>query len=86
VVGLAAVIVVLFGLLYWAVGGVVAAGSKEPAGLWESIYFSGVTFATVGYGDFLPAPGMRAVAMVEGFVGALTMGFFVAVLANRLRR
>jgi tetratricopeptide (TPR) repeat protein len=86
VVGLAAGIVVLFGLLYWAVGGVVAVGSREPVGLWECVYFSGVTFATVGYGDYLPAPGMRALAMVEGFLGALTMGFFVAVLANRLRR
>lgn len=86
VVGLAAVVVVLFGLVYWAVGGVVAAGSKDTAGLWECIYFSGVTFATVGYGDYVPAPGMRAVAMIEGFVGALTMGSFVAVLANRLRR
>lgn len=86
VVGLAAVVVVGFGLLYWIVGGVVAAGSHEPAGLWDCLYFSGVTFATVGYGDYLPAAGMRVLAMVEGFVGALTMGFFVAVLANRLRR
>lgn len=86
VVGLAAAIVVVFGLIYWATGGAVAAGSKEPGGLWESMYFSGVTFATVGYGDFLPSARTRAVAMVEGFVGALTMGFFVAVLANRLRR
>ena len=86
VVGLAAVIIVLFGLAYWAGGGVVAPGSTEPVGLWESMYFSGITFSTVGYGDFLPTPGMRALAMVEGFVGALTMGVFVAVLANRLRR
>ena len=86
VVGLAAGIVVLFGLLYWATGGVVAPASGEPVGLLECVYFSGVTFATVGYGDFVPGPGVRVLAMVEGFVGALTMGFFVAVLANRLRR
>jgi tetratricopeptide (TPR) repeat protein len=86
VVGLAALTVVLFGLLFWANGGVVAAGSKEPAGFWDCLYFSGVTFATIGYGDFIPAPAVRPLALVEGFVGALTMGFFVAVLANRLRR
>jgi tetratricopeptide (TPR) repeat protein len=86
VVGMAAGVVVLFGLLYWANGGVVAAGSKERAGLWDCVYFSGVTFATIGYGDFVPTPWTRPLALFEGFVGALTMGFFVAVLANRLRR
>ena len=50
------------------------------------MYVSGVTLATIGYGDFLPMHNMRPVALVEGFVGALSMGFFVAVLSNRLRR
>jgi len=86
VIGLAAGVVVLFGVLYWANGGVVAAGSRQPAGLWDCVYFSGVTFATIGYGDFVPTPWTRPLALVEGFLGALTMGFFVAVLANRLRR
>jgi tetratricopeptide (TPR) repeat protein len=86
VVGLAAAIVLAFGLLYWAVGGVTTPGGREAAGLWDCVYFSGVTFATIGYGDFLPAPGVRPLALLEGFLGALTMGFFVAVLTNRLRR
>lgn len=86
VVGMAGAIVVGFGFVFWATGGVVAAGTHEPAGLWECVYFSGVTFATIGYGDFLPTPAVRLLALVEGFLGALTMGFFVAVLANRLRR
>jgi hypothetical protein len=86
VVGMAAVMVLLFGLAFWSVGGVVASGSREPAGLADCVYFSGVTFATIGYGDFVPSPAVRPIALVEGFVGALTMGFFVAVLANRLRR
>lgn len=86
VVGMAAVIVLAFGLVYWVVGGVVTPAGPEPAGLWDCLYFSGVTFATIGYGDFLPTPGMRPVALVEGFLGPLSMGFFVAVLTNRLRR
>ena len=48
------------------------------------MYFSGIPFATVGYGDFLPAPHARLLALTEGAVGAFTMGFFVVVLANRL--
>jgi hypothetical protein len=83
---MAAATVLAFGLVYWAVGGVTTPGGRESAGLWDCVYFSGVTFATIGYGDFLPTPGMRPLALLEGFLGALTMGFFVAVLANRLRR
>jgi len=86
VVGTAASIILLFGVLYWLLGGAVEASTKVPAGLWESIYFSGITFATVGYGDFLPTPSTRPLALLEGMLGALTMGFFVVVLANRLRR
>jgi len=86
VVGLGVAIVLFFGILFWGLDGVVASGTREPAGPWESIYFSGITFATVGYGDFVPLPHIRALALLEGALGALNMGFFVAVLANRLRR
>jgi hypothetical protein len=86
VVTTAASIILAFGILYWLIGGVVEAGTRAPAGLWESIYFSGITFATVGYGDFLPTAPVRPLALLEGALGALTMGFFVVVLANRLRR
>ena len=48
------------------------------------MYFRGLPFTTVGYGDFLPAPHARLLALTEGAVGAFTMGFFVVVLANRL--
>ena len=62
-----------------------AGPSPRPATFWECIYFSGITFATVGYGDFIPAPPMRLLALTEGALGVFTMGFFVVVLANRLR-
>jgi hypothetical protein len=78
--------VLLYGLAYWVIEGVVAVHRPEPLTLWHTIYFSGITFATVGYGDFLPAPHARLLALTEGVVGAFTMGFFVVVLANRLRR
>jgi hypothetical protein len=48
------------------------------------MYFSGIPFATEGYGDFLPAPHARLLALTEGAVGAFTLGFVVVVLANRL--
>jgi hypothetical protein len=86
VIGTALTLVLLYGLAYWAIGGVVAVHAPEPLTLWHAIYFSGITFATVGYGDFLPAPHARLLALTEGAVGAFTMGFFVVVLAKRLQR
>jgi hypothetical protein len=86
VIGTAMVLVLLYGLVYWAIEGVVPTAAPEPLTLWHTVYFSGITFATVGYGDFLPAPHARLLALTEGALGAFTMGFFVVVLANRLRQ
>jgi exonuclease VII small subunit len=86
VIGTALTLVLLYGLAYWALAGAVAVRTPAPLTLWDTIYFSGITFATVGYGDFLPAPHARLLALTEGVIGVFTMGFFVVVLANRLRR
>ncbi len=78
--------VCVYGLMYWATSGVLTSGSTpRPADFWECLYFSGITFCTVGYGDFLPAPHMRLLALTEGALGVFTMGFLVVVLSNRLK-
>jgi len=86
VIGTAMVTIVLYGIIFWAVNGVRRVGYEGPIDLWKAIYFSGVTYATVGYGDFIPAEHVRFLALTEGIVGIFTMGLFVAVLANRLSR
>lgn len=48
----------------------------------ESIYFSAVTFLTIGYGDILPTGSLQWVAVVEGFVGLL-LGLMLAIVASR---
>lgn len=86
IVGATLVIISAYGLLFWATDGVVSSGaSPRPASFWECLYFSGITFSTVGYGDFLPVEHMRFAALTEGALGVFTIGFFVVVLANRLR-
>ena len=84
VVGSALAVIVTFAAAYLATDGI-RGPDGEPVGFWEAIYFSGITFATIGYGDFVPAPHMRLVAFTEGALGAFAMSFFVVVLANRLR-
>jgi hypothetical protein len=86
VIGAACTIIVLHGFAFWALGGVVMPGQSEPANLGECLYFSGITFTTVGYGDFIPAPPLRFLALIESILGAFTMGFFVVVVGNRLRQ
>ncbi|MBA4067832.1 MAG: hypothetical protein C0501_29860 [Isosphaera sp.] len=84
---LAAVAVVLgYAAAYWAVGGVTGPGGAAVAvDFPTAVYFSGVTFTTVGYGDLVPAPHARLLAMTEGGLGFVTVSFFVVVLTNRLR-
>ena len=84
VLGSAVAVILGYALAYLVTDGV-HGPDGEPVGPWQAIYFSGITFATIGYGDFVPAPHMRLIAFTEGATGALTMSFFVVVLASRLR-
>jgi voltage-gated potassium channel Kch len=76
----------LFGLFaLWAAGLVFGFGllhhaiMPRDAGLWESVYLSGTTFTTLGYGDVTPTtPGSRALAVAEAATG---FGFFAVVIS-----
>ena len=52
----------------------------------SSIYFSGVTYTTVGYGDLVLPKEWRLLGAVEGLTGilmcGLSTGFFFAVLSR----
>ncbi len=44
----------------------------------DCLYFSAITFTTLGYGDFRPLEGLgRILAGSEAFIGAFTMALFV---------
>jgi hypothetical protein len=68
----AAGLILGFGLLHHA-------AAPRDGGLADSVYFSGVTFTTIGYGDLAPAgPASRLLAVVEGGTG---FGFFAVVIS-----
>ncbi|MCK4613762.1 MAG: pentapeptide repeat-containing protein, partial [Thermoplasmata archaeon] len=50
------------------------------------LYFSIVTFTTLGYGDMSPNGGMRLVASSEALIGALMIAYFVVALARKVMR
>jgi hypothetical protein len=84
VVRTALLIVLGYAVTFWTIGGVFDPENHATAGFLDCVYFSGTTFTTVGFGDFLPAPHARLLAMSEGIVGAFLVGFFVVVLWRRL--
>jgi hypothetical protein len=48
----------------------------------DFIYFSIVTFTTVGYGDIIPKPGTRILAATEALFGYIFIGLYVGVLTQ----
>jgi uncharacterized protein YjbI with pentapeptide repeats len=52
----------------------------------EALYFSIVTFTTLGYGDFHAVGLMRFVAAMEAFVGAALMSLFTVIVARNIIR
>jgi voltage-gated potassium channel len=61
----------LWALLYWWQIG------------WDlntAVYFSTTTYATIGYGDVVPPPEWRLVAVMEGLTGVLMLGWSSALV------
>lgn len=54
---------------------------------WAScLYFSVVTFTTLGYGDITPVGFSRGVAAIEAFSGSFTLALFVVVFVKKMTR
>lgn len=50
------------------------------------LYYSVVTFTTLGYGDFTPVGISRAIAAIEAFTGSFTIALFVVVFVKKMTR
>jgi hypothetical protein len=54
-------------------------------GYWEHVYFSGITYLTVGYGDLAPhAPLARALSVVCAAAGIGTFGMLIAAVTKKV--
>jgi len=58
----------------------------EYHSFWNSLYFSIVTFTTLGYGDFHAVGAMRYIAALESFIGAALMALFTVIVARSIIR
>ena len=72
-----------FGLIWWGIGGVTEASlaTGESSSLADSVYYSGVVFFTVGFGEVVPAGNLaRFGALLEAFSGVLTTALVIGYL------
>ncbi|MEF8827244.1 MAG: potassium channel family protein, partial [Halapricum sp.] len=90
---LAVAVIVTSALAYPAVGGLVTGGEVVDYGshglhaAMDGLYFSVVTFATLGLGDVHPAGDLgRFIAASEGLAGAFLTAVFVFSLGRRVTR
>ncbi len=63
-------------------------GLQTEPSFGEGLYFSTITFTTIGYGEIYPNPQtfIRYLAMAEGIAGAILVALFVVCLAKRFSR
>ena len=86
--GISCIVVILFYASIYAIYGFICDGNPylyalEPSKIirfWNSVYFSIVTFTTLGYGDCKPMPELRLVCASEAVVGYTYLGLFVGYI------
>ncbi|TQV85512.1 ion channel [Aliikangiella coralliicola] len=96
VIAFSLIVIVLFATLYFFSGLSFSGESLafDPSmSFWENIkiyftalYFSVVTFTTLGYGDLAPIGVARALAALEAFLGSFTLALFVVVFVKKMTR
>jgi uncharacterized protein YjbI with pentapeptide repeats len=75
-----AAIILIYAIVYHYLSAVLTIQS-----LWDYVYYSIVTFTTLGYGDLVPKAnvGYRLLAGSEAFIGAFMIGLFVFTLSRK---
>ena len=86
---IASAIIILFcAFFYWDAGSLDSRTHDVENSFMQGLYFSTITFTTLGYGDLYPANDniSRIVAMTEAVSGGCMMALFVVSLAKRFSR
>jgi hypothetical protein len=53
----------------------------KPLNFYDALYYSGITFTTIGYGDITPVNITKIFSVVEGLLGiAITSSFIVSLV------
>ena len=85
------IIILLFSIFYWHRNGISRlndnnGSDNQNVSFGDALYFSMVTFTTLGYGDFYPNKHARKMVMIESLLGWLILALFIVTLANVMLR
>ena len=72
------ILITIFAIIYQALG--LIDGDAIVTRPLDFLYFSFVTWTTLGYGDLKPSLDSRMFAASEAFLGYLFMGLYIAVI------
>lgn len=82
-------IIGIFALLYWRRSGIYRSSDTEKksnVSVWDALYFSVNTFTTLGSADWYPKDSFRKLVTLEGLLGWIMLGIFMATLTNVMIR
>lgn len=80
------VLVIFISAGFYTLGEMLKNGIVYKLGFFEALYFSGITFATVGYGDITPLGFCKMIAMIEAFCAIFVIPLFITGLARKYLR
>jgi len=73
-------VIFFFANIYEILGTVAITGTEQYIkGLWEHLYFSVVTFTTLGYGEYTPRGYAKLAASIQAILGLGYFAFIVGV-------
>ncbi len=72
--------------IFYFSGGLVYQGNTIVPSYFDSLYFSVITFNTLGYGDYHPIGNFRLMAMVEALSGLFLVPLFLVALTRKYLR
>lgn len=75
---------IIFSLLYYFSGTQFSiSNTSRPLCFSEAMYFSGISFTTIGFGDIAPLSYLRYIAIFEGVIGIILSSAFVVSLTRK---
>ncbi len=81
------IIIFIFAVLYYFMNATTSMVVDDPGrtNFWNCLYFSFITFTTVGYGDFVPRPEIwyKMLTCAEAFSGPFMSGLYIFTLTRR---
>lgn len=78
-------VICIYACIYWDAGLVYAGADKYgeyPTEFKDALYFSTVSFTTLGYGDFQPDINLRILAGIQALSGYVYLGFIIAIVSS----